>query len=66
MIHEKDPFSINWPGIEYLNFFTNEKINIREFNKCSVDSADCPRMPWHDIGIKLRGSVVKDLASHFI
>ncbi len=55
-----------FPGIDYVNFRTKDITNPRAFTKESIDRRTTPRMPWHDVGIKLRGGSATDLTRHFV
>lgn len=54
-----------FPGIEYANERKQETKDVEHFARQHLNP-NIPRMPWHDIGIKLRGEVVWDLTAHFI
>jgi phosphatidylserine/phosphatidylglycerophosphate/cardiolipin synthase-like enzyme len=36
------------------------------FEEYQIDKTIVPRMPWHDISVRIQGSAVKDLTRHFI
>jgi phospholipase D1/2 len=38
----------------------------QKYTECSINRKTDPRMPWHDIAVKLMGGSVQDLARHFI
>lgn len=40
--------------------------NPKDFRTCSIDRKTVPRMPWHDIAVRLTGDSVQDLSRHFI
>jgi phosphatidylserine/phosphatidylglycerophosphate/cardiolipin synthase-like enzyme len=54
-----------FPGIEYTNERKQMVKNVSEYTKHHLNR-DIPRMPWHDIGVRLYGEVVWDFATHFI
>lgn len=54
-----------YPGIEYNNIRLADFVNVKEHNVDSVPR-DRPRLPWHDVAIKLEGDVVLDIVNHFI
>lgn len=54
-----------WPGIDYSNCRVADFRNVKNFEKPLIER-NTPRMPWHDIGMKVFGIIVKDLARHFI
>lgn len=31
-----------------------------------VNRSTTPRMPWHDVGLQVRGAIAQDVARHFI
>jgi len=41
-------------------------LNPKDYKVCSIEKNKTPRMPWHDIGVKLTGKSVLDLSRHFI
>ncbi|PRP80093.1 hypothetical protein PROFUN_12247 [Planoprotostelium fungivorum] len=55
-----------WPGKDYYN------TNIKAVDKPEepfvdhLDRATIPRLPWHDVHLKIQGSAVSDLAFNFI
>lgn len=55
-----------WPGIDYYNARIHDYLEVQSFGSCSIDRRNQPRMPWHDIGLKVYGEVVQDMAKHFI
>ena len=55
-----------FPGQDYSNVRVKDFSDVHEFDKTLVDRRECPRMPWRDIAISLRGQCVKDTARHFI
>lgn len=57
---------IHFPGQDYNNVRLKDFKNVQNWDLTLIDKSSQPRMPWRDIGIQLRGEVVKDLARHFI
>ena len=55
-----------WPGVDYCNYRTTDILNPQKYNESSINRNKQPRMPWHDIGVRLMGGAVQDLARHFI
>lgn len=57
-----------WNGADY----TNERIQsftpgtTKNFTETPINRETQPRMPWHDIGIQIRGDSVIDLLRHFV
>lgn len=54
-----------FPGIEYTNERIQAVKNVEQFSKIHLDR-NRPRMPWHDVGLKVYGEVVWDLTTHFV
>lgn len=61
-----DKTSTYFPGQDFSNVRIKDFANVSEYDVTLVSKKDCPRMPWRDIAISLRGQVVKDTARHFI
>lgn len=55
-----------FPGIEFNNARVEDFKDVRNYTICTIDKKTTPRMPWHDIGVKLIGEAVRDLTRHFI
>jgi len=55
-----------FPGIDFVNLRTSDFRNVRDFNKCTIDKMVQPRMPWHDIAMRVVGEPTRDLSRHFI
>lgn len=55
-----------WPGVDYCNYRVTDILHPKEYRKCSINRGNVPRMPWHDIGVRLIGGAVQDLCRHFI
>lgn len=57
----------NWNGGDY----TNERMRAftpgttHKFTESPMDRTYEPRMPWHDIGLQVKGDAVIDMARHF-
>lgn len=54
-----------WPGIDYSNIRISDfkdpvKIHMSDINQ------DDPRLPWHDIAMRIIGGSVIDLSRHFV
>jgi len=56
----------SFPGIDFSNPRVCDFSNVREYNNCSHNKMMNPRMPWHDIHMKVVGEPVRDLTRHFI
>lgn len=56
-----------WPGIDYCNSRTCDFRDVTKINESDLkNTKEEPRMPWHDIGLRLLGEAVTDVARHFI
>lgn len=64
--HLFDPHSLTWPGIDYSNPRLQDFSKVDQWQRDLLDRSTSPRMPWHDIGVKLTGEVVADLVAHFV
>ena len=54
-----------YPGIEYNNARLADFANVRNYKADSI-KRDQPRLPWHDVALRVEGRVVTDICSHFI
>lgn len=61
-----DKTSTYFPGQDFSNVRIKDFCNVKEYDMALISRADCPRMPWRDIAICLRGQVVRDTVRHFI
>jgi phosphatidylserine/phosphatidylglycerophosphate/cardiolipin synthase-like enzyme len=58
---------VNFPMLDYYNAYQKDFENVKDFTKPFISRVNQPRMPWHDVAIKLSGEgVVKDFHIHFI
>ncbi|BES97997.1 Phospholipase D Active site motif [Nesidiocoris tenuis] len=55
-----------WVGKDYTNFIFKDFENLDQPFQDLVDRNKTPRMPWHDVGVAVKGSAARDLARHFI
>jgi len=55
-----------WPGIDFANERLKAFSKVQEFDNCLINKDSDPRMPWHDIMVKVEGGVVHDMVRHFI
>jgi len=55
-----------FPGIDFSNSRNADFQRVREYTTCLLDKTMHPRMPWHDIAMKVIGEPVRDLSRHFI
>ena len=53
-----------FPAVDYYNPLKRDITQGRLYQKSMIDST-YPRMPWHDIGVQLRGRVANDFVAHF-
>lgn len=55
-----------WIGKDYCNFIVKDFTNLDAPFTDFIDRTTTPRMPWHDIGVCVKGASAKDVARHFI
>jgi phospholipase D1/2 len=55
-----------WPGMDYSNPLERDFITVDKPEKSLIDRMKVPRMPWHDVHLKVVGGSACDLARHFI
>ena len=55
-----------FPGIDYSNSRIKDFVAVRNFEKALIGKKEVPRMPWHDIGVRIIGEAVADMSRHFI
>jgi phospholipase D1/2 len=55
-----------WNGIDYSNSRIADFTNVEDWQRDSIDRTSVPRMPWHDIALKVTGRAAVDLGLHFI
>lgn len=55
-----------FPGIDFTNSRICDFFQVKQFSKSRIDKKEIPRMPWHDIAVKVEGEPVLDLCRHFI
>ncbi|KAL9984962.1 hypothetical protein ACROYT_G007309 [Oculina patagonica] len=55
-----------WLGKDYSNPITKDFFDIHKPYEDSVDRGSVPRMPWHDVGMRVFGAAARDVARHFI
>lgn len=55
-----------WSGIDYHNFRFKHYGNVKNHKIDDLNREKIPRMPWHDIGIRIEGAAARDVAIHFI
>ena len=76
-LHDQFMFEINkneemiedeefFPGIDYSNSRKKDFVSVRNFEKPLIAKKEVPRMPWHDIGVRIVGDAVADMSRHFI
>ena len=55
-----------WRGVDYCNYRMTDILKPKNYKSSSIDRNFHPRMPWHDIGVRIRGGSVLDLSRHFV
>lgn len=60
--HELGP---RWPGQDYSNPRIKDFCDLSKPEVDSLDRAENPRMPWHDVGLQILGQPARDVARHF-
>mmetsp|Transcript_14483 Transcript_14483/g.14560 ORF Transcript_14483/g.14560 Transcript_14483/m.14560 type:complete len:137 (-) Transcript_14483:1748-2158(-) len=55
-----------WNGIDYSNVRVADFTDVANWQRDTIDRKEIPRMPWHDIALKVVGTVAGDVALHFI
>ncbi|XP_014254858.1 phospholipase D2 isoform X2 [Cimex lectularius] len=66
MITEEPAGSKLWVGKDYTNFILKDFENLDLPFQDLVDRTKTARMPWHDVGVMVKGTAARDLARHFI
>jgi phospholipase D1/2 len=62
----EDGKGLVWPGLDYYNpHFTRPKA-IHPFFADSIDRQRLPRMPWHDVSVRVDGEAARDVAAEFV
>ena len=63
------PISINntqmYPGIDYNNVRIKDFVTVSKYDQ-DVQDRNLPRLPWHDVALKITGKIVADVANHFV
>lgn len=55
-----------WNGIDYSNSRVADFTNVEDWTRDSIDRNTVPRMPWHDIALKIIGRAAIDVSLNFI
>ena len=55
-----------WDGIDYNNNRIKAIEDPRKYKESNIDRFNDPRMPWHDVGMKIEGPSVVDFKRHFV
>lgn len=55
-----------WIGKDYSNPIHKDFCDLHKPYEDSVDRGLVPRMPWHDVGMRMSGASARDVARHFI
>ena len=61
-----DSDKLTWPGIDYYNCYIQDFEDVQRVKRDSINRQQTPRMPWHDVGVRVTGKVAADAALHFI
>ncbi len=56
----------HWPGVDYCNLRITDILKPKEYEKSSINRKKQPRMPWHDVAVRVSGESVIDLSRHFV
>ncbi len=65
-LHRIDHNDVDYyPGLEYNNSRCRDLVKTRQFWVEGVPR-NTPRLPWHDVGLRLIGESVVDLSQHFV
>lgn len=64
VLFENSP--MQWPGIDYYNCFLHDFDEVQQYDRDTIDRSNCPRMPWHDVGLKVTGTAAADISLHFV
>lgn len=60
-----DPADLVWPGQDFNNVRLKDFANVEQHDVTLIDRQFAPRMPWHDVSYRIRGSGAYDIARHF-
>lgn len=56
-----------WNGIDYNNARYRDFVEVdKKWNEDGINRNLIPRMPWHDVSVKVVGKVAYDVGIHFI
>lgn len=55
-----------WYGVDYCNYRKTDILKPKDYKNSSIDRKTVPRMPWHDIAIRITGESVIDITRHFV
>ena len=55
-----------WNGIDYSNVRLSDFTEVEAWERDSIDRNKVPRMPWHDVAVKIVGKAAGDVTLHFI
>ncbi|CAD8140682.1 unnamed protein product [Paramecium pentaurelia] len=55
-----------FPGCDYSNSRISDFRDVTNFKQSDINREETPRMPWHDVQIKIVGGSVRDVAKHFV
>lgn len=49
---------VEFPGCDYANSRIKDWKNVENFEQCDIEREREPRMPWHDISVKVGGGAI--------
>ncbi|RKP23598.1 hypothetical protein SYNPS1DRAFT_24334 [Syncephalis pseudoplumigaleata] len=55
-----------WPGQDYSNPRVKDFANVNEPQLQLIDRRYVPRMPWHDVSMRVTGQAARDVGRHFV
>eukprot|EP00727_Mastigamoeba_balamuthi_P004350 m51a1_g13913 hypothetical protein (925) ;mRNA; r:791848-794838 len=58
--------STRWPGKDYYNPDVREIAELDKPDATALDRLVTPRMPWHDVAVRITGDAAADVAWNFI
>ncbi|KAI8055519.1 hypothetical protein BDF22DRAFT_742098 [Syncephalis plumigaleata] len=55
-----------WPGQDYSNPRVKDFANVNAPHLQLIDRRYVPRMPWHDVSMRVTGQAARDVGRHFV
>ncbi|KAI0668061.1 phospholipase D/nuclease [Trametes maxima] len=65
-VHPTYPFDTLFPGQDYNNARIMDFKDVPNYVSNGLSAIESARMPWHDVHMSLTGTVVLDIAQHFV